>query len=151
MHCDSYSSQLLRKFNTLPAAAAVYATLEIKELRLACVNMTPGIGTLAFWRASNHMVLFLLQETRRKFSVRMMMWKMKTLNKMDPNWCSITNMFWILKVKVTFEIKISFPVKNDNNKGSGGGSFNFFFFQRLWPIICEKIWKLLKVGNTGWG
>ena len=48
MHCDSYSSQLLRKFNTLPAAAAVYATLEIKELRLACVNMTPGIGTLAF-------------------------------------------------------------------------------------------------------
>ena len=48
MHYDSYSSQLLRKFNTLPAAAAVYATLEIKELRLACVNMTPGIGTLAF-------------------------------------------------------------------------------------------------------
>ena len=48
MHSNSYSSQLLRKFNTLPAAAAVYATLEIKELRLACVNMTPGIGTLAF-------------------------------------------------------------------------------------------------------
>ena len=47
MHYDRYSSQLLRKFNTLPAAA-VYATLEIKELRLACVNMTPGIGTLAF-------------------------------------------------------------------------------------------------------